>query len=399
MTHTDLANQIAAFKRSLTDRNHALRHAFIDIQGHIKAEADAIQADQAAGRAVIPEIAYATVRDDKVSDATRQAIRRRGAVIVRGVVSESQATDWNAEIIAYAERNGFYAQAEAARGAGRPQMLSLYWSRPQIAARQAPALAETRRFLNRLWRFDGAGIDPDLECSYADRVRHREPGDTTLTLAPHIDGGAAERWLAPGFQQLYAPIFAGDRRAYDPFDGRHRESANAMPSLLVCSMFRTWQGWTALTPQGPGDGTLQLAPIADGMAYMLLRALQTDVPDARLPGADPGRGLWPDAEWHAPLLDGLVSIPAVAPGDTVWWHCDLVHGVEPVHDGTAESNVLYIPAAPACARNRAYLETQKTAFEAGRSAPDFRPEHYETAYPDRATPADLTPLGRRQMGY
>ena len=399
MTQTDFADQITAFKRSLADRKDDLRRAFVDLEDHIKAEADAILADRAAGRAIIPEVGYADIRDGKVGETTRAAIRRRGAVIVRGVFSEAQATDWNAEIIGYAARNGFYAQAAPARGAGRPQMLSLFWSRPQIAARQAPALAETRRFLNRLWRFDGAGIDPDHECAYADRVRRREPGDRTLTLGPHIDGGAVERWLEPGFQRLYAPVLAGDWRAFDPFDGRQRGSANATPSLLVCSMFRTWQGWTALTPQGPGDGTLQLVPVAHGMTYMLLRALQADAPDDRLPGAEPGRGLWPDPDWHAALLAGLVSVPAVGPGDTVWWHCDLVHAVEPVHDGTAESNVLYIAAAPDCAKNRAYLERQKATFETGRSAPDFRPEDYEAGYPDRATPADLTPPGRRQMGY
>lgn len=399
MTHANLAELITAFKRSLAEHKDVLRQAFVEVEGHIKAEVDAILADRAAGRAVIPEIGYADIRDGKASEATKAAIRRRGAVIVRGVFSEAQATEWNAEVIGYAERNGFYARAGAALGAGRPQMLSLFWSRPQIAARQAPALAETRAFLNNLWRFDGAGIDPDHECAYADRVRRREPGDRTLTLGPHIDGGAVERWLAPGFQRLYAPVLAGDWQAFNPFDGRRRDTANATPSLLVCSMFRTWQGWTALTPQGPGDGTLQLVPVAHGMTYMLLRALQSDAPENHLPGADPGRGLWPDPDWHPALLAGLISIPAVGPGDTVWWHCDLVHAVEAVHDGAGESNVFYIAAAPHCAKNRAYLEKQKSAFLAGRSAPDFRPEHVETAYPDRAKPTDLTDLGRRQMGF
>ena len=56
-------------------------------------------------------------------------------------------------------------------------------------------------------------------------------------------------------------------------------------------MFRTFQGWTALTRQGQGDGTLQLIPIANSMVYMLLRALQDDVPDNELCGAKPGRAL------------------------------------------------------------------------------------------------------------
>jgi uncharacterized protein DUF1479 len=42
----------------------------------------------------------------------------------------------------------------------------------------------TRRFLNRLWnatRADGTPeFDPDRQCNYADRLRRREPGDTSL---------------------------------------------------------------------------------------------------------------------------------------------------------------------------------------------------------------------------
>jgi hypothetical protein len=41
-------------------------------------------------------------------------------------------------------------------------------------------------------------------------------------------------------------------------------------------MFRTYQGWAALTRQGPKDGTLRLIPIAEGIAGVLLRALQDD---------------------------------------------------------------------------------------------------------------------------
>ncbi|NBX05826.1 MAG: DUF1479 domain-containing protein, partial [Betaproteobacteria bacterium] len=33
------------------------------------------------------------------------------------------------------------------------------------------------------------------------------------------------------------------------------------------------------------------------------------------------------------------------------------------------------------------------------SSPDFAPENYEVDFVGRATPADLTPLGLRQMGF
>jgi hypothetical protein len=164
-------------------------------------------------------------------------------------------------------------------------------------------------------------------------------------------------------------------------------------------MFRTYQGWTALTPQGPNDGTLKLIPIAGGIAYMLLRALQDDVPEDSLCGAEPGRALSAMPQWHGALMPALVSIPHVEPGDTVWWHPDLVHAVEDEHKGRGYSNVMYIGAAPWCEKNAAYLRRQGHAFLRGESAPDFAAENYEANYHGRATPDDLSLLGKRQMGF
>lgn len=69
-------------------------------------------------------------------------------------------------------------------------------------ARQDPKLAETRAFFNHLWRYEGM-FDPDCECTYADRVRRRQPGDETLGLSPHMDAGTVERWIDPGYQRVY----------------------------------------------------------------------------------------------------------------------------------------------------------------------------------------------------
>jgi hypothetical protein len=133
-------------------------------------------------------------------------------------------------------------------------------------------------------------FNPALRCTYADRVRRRQRGQD-LGLSPHMDAGTVERWIDPGYQQVYANIFAGDWRGYDPFDATHRLQTHEIPSPAVCSMFRTYQGWTALTRQGPRDGTLRLIPIAEGIAYVLLRALQDDVDEVDLCGAAPGRAL------------------------------------------------------------------------------------------------------------
>jgi hypothetical protein len=217
-------------------------------------------------------------------------------------------------------------------------------------------------------------------------------------LSAHCDGGSVERWLDHEFRQVYRHVFSGDWRSYDAFDAAWRTQVNEIPSPAVCSMFRTFQGWTALTAQGPGDGTLQLIPIANAMVYVLLRALQDDVPDDDLCGALPGRALSLTDQWHSVLQPALSSIPLMQPGDTVFWHSDVIHAVEDEHKGSGWSNVMYIAATPGCAKNDAYLARQLPAFLEGKSPPDFPEDHFEVDFNGRATVGDLSDQGRRQIG-
>jgi len=402
----DVRDQIIAFKRKLAPRREALKHAYAEAKDYVKRAVDIVLRETAAVRAVVPELDYADIKNNTVPEAIRQSIRKTGCAVVRGVFPASVARDWFAEVGEYLETN-HYEELEvekrsldkyfSALKAGKPQVFNVYWSRPQVMARQDARLAETRAFLDRLWKYEGV-FNPDRQCTYADRVRRRQPGDKTLGLSPHMDAGTVERWIDPGYQQVYENIFSGDWRGYDPFDAAHRLKTREIPSPAVCSMFRTYQGWTALTRQGPNDGTLRLIPIAEGIAYVLLRALQDDVGEADLCGAAPGRALGVSPEWHPDLIAGLVPIPEVMPGDTAFWHTDICHAVGDEHAGSEYASVIYIGSAPDCPKNRAYLPKQRQAFLQGRSAPDFATMDFEVDFRGRATEGDLTDLGRAQMG-
>ena len=409
MTNTafDVRDRIVAFKRSLAPRREALKRAYADVTGHIRRAVETILSDVAAQRPVVPEISYADIKRNNVPDVSRQAIRKAGCVVVRGVFPASLAREWFTQIGEYLEANHYEEREVEKRSldkyfsalkAGKPQIFNVYWSKPQVMARQDAKLAEARRFLDGLWKYEGA-FNPDKQCAYADRVRRRQPGDKTLGLSPHMDAGTVERWIDPGYQKVYEQVFTGNWRGYDPFDATHRLETQEIPSPAVCSMFRTYQGWTALTQQGPRDGTLRLIPIAAGISYVLLRALQDDVAEEDLCGATPGRALSVTREWHPDLVEGLVSIPEVMPGDAVFWHTDICHAVGDEHAGREYASVLYIGSAPDCSKNRAYLPKQKDAFIAGRSAPDFAAMDFEVDFAGRATEKDLTDLGRAQMGF
>ena len=405
-----LPDLIRQKKRQVRSQIGDVDKVLAEIEADFAAEVTDIASRRARGEAIIPELDFSLIRDGKVSDATKAQIRRHGAAVVRNVFPRAQAEAWNQQIGDYLARNDYLNKA-ATRDAGdryftslksrRPQIFGIYWSKPQMEARQGVPMAETKAFLNHLWRFEHAGkkhFDPDRECTYADRIRRREPGDASLGLSPHMDAGSVERWLDPAYAEVYREVFAGNWRAYDPFDGAFRTETEEIPSPAVCSAFRTFQGWTALTRQGPGDGTLQLLPIARAIAYLLLRPLAKDVPEDDLCGAKPGRALSLVEQWHALLKPAITPIPVVEPGDTVWWHSDIIHAVEDHHKGSGYSNVIYIGAAPYCAKNARYLERQKAAFLAGESAPDFSAENFEVDFGGRATVSDLSELGKRQMG-
>lgn len=55
----------------------------------------------------------------------------------------------------------------------------------------------------------------------------------------------------------------------------------------------------------------------------------------------------------------------------MFWHCDSIHAVEPVHEGTSDSIVFYIPSVPMCDLNVKYIKAQKEAFLEGVPPPDF----------------------------
>jgi len=385
--------------------------AFDAVDARTEVQIRQIESEVAAGETPVPVCDFADVAGGRIDAAMTARIKERGVVIIRNTFEKDRVAGWNDTLMSYVAENDYFEKQKAKEGidqyfatlaSSRPQIFGLYWSKPQMEARTSQELAIARRWLNRLWTYssdNGVEFDPDRECLYADRLRQREPGDNTLGLSPHVDGGSVERWLDPGFRQVYRHLLSGDVASYDPFDAAYRTATREIPSPAVCSMFRTYQGWTALSRQGPGDGTLNLVPIADAMAWVILRALQDDVPEDELCGAAPSRALTIAETYHAKLLRAYVPIPTVEPGDTVWWHPDVIHGVEDRHTGTGYSNVMYIGAAPACDKNERFLAGQRRAFETGESSPDFAAENYEVDFEGRFTPDMLSPLGRAQMGY
>jgi Protein of unknown function (DUF1479) len=405
----NLAEAIRSSKKVLRESVPNYAEVFRQVEAEMRRRVNVIVKERESGEPVIPIVHYSEVKEGAVPTELIAKIKDRGACVVRRTFAPEQAEAWDREIAHYVDENRLDAKlANAAEdkyfgtlASAKPQIYGVYWSRPQVQARQAESLTQVRIFLNKLWKPESEGqrhFNPDETPAYADRIRRRPPGSASLGLSPHVDGGSVERWLDENFRKVYRHVFSGNWENYDPYDAAYRPDAREVASPAVCSMFRTFQGWTALTRQGKGDGTLQLIPIANSMMYVLLRALQDDVPEDELCGAAPGRALSINPQYHSLLIEALSSIPLMEPGDTVFWHSDVVHAVENEHRGSGYSNVMYISSTPGCAKNTAYLARQAPAFLSGRTPPDFAPDDFEVDFVGRGTEIDLTPLGRSQLG-
>ena len=395
-----LRRRIAATGRSVEEVVEVVRRRVADRVAEVVAARE-------AGETAWPEIDYADIAAGTVPAASVDLLRRRGCLVVRGHFDREQAIGWDRKVVDYVESNRFF---ENYRGPGddffgsvgsKPEIYPIYWSSAQMEARQSERMATVQSFLNAQWRSASDGVrwfEPDRDSLYPDRIRRRPPGTDSGGLGTHLDPGTLDLWMTEGNQRAFRHLFDGTVEQYDPWDAAYRTDGPQYPGSTMCSAFRTFQGWTALSDMAHDQGVLHTVPIPEAMAYLMLRPLLSDVPADDMCGVTTNQVFPVNARWHEVLLPALSGIPDVTAGDSVWWHCDMIHSVAPVTDQQGWGNVMYIPAAPWCPRNERYAADVRTAFETGASPSDFPAEDYERDWPDRFAPADLNEIGRRGLG-
>ena len=411
-TPADLPAAIHEIKAALRDRiaasGRSVDEVFAVIERRVRAAVSDIQAARERGETVWPVIEFADIAAGTVRPEQIDLLRRRGCLVVRGHFEREQALRWDRDIVDYVDGNHFF---ENYRGPGddffgsvgsRPEIYPIYWSSAQMGARQSDRMAAVQAFLNSQWRHESEGtrwFEPDRDSLYPDRIRRRPEGADSAGLGTHLDPGTLDLWMTAAYQKAFRHLFDGTVEQYDPWDAAHRTSGPQYPGTTMCSAFRTFQGWTALSDMDHDQGVLHTVPIPEAMGYLMLRPLLDDVPDDDMCGVTVNQVFPAGNKWHPDLIAALSGIPDVRAGDSVWWHCDMIHSVAPVQDQQGWGNVMYIPAAPWCPRNEAYAESVREAFLTGASPSDFPAEDYEKDWPDRFRPEQLNETGRRGLNY
>jgi hypothetical protein len=410
-TPEDLPAAIREVKATLRARiaasGRSVEEVFAVIERRVRDRVDEIVAAKERGESVWPEIDYADISSDAVPAAVLGQVRRRGCLVVRGHFPREQALAWDQGIVDYVESNRFF---ENYRGPGddffgsvgsRPEIYPIYWSSAQMQARQSDRMARVQAFLNGQWISESGGVrwfDAGRDSLYPDRIRRRPPGTDSKGLGTHLDPGTLDLWMTQDYQRAFRHLFDGTVEQYDPWDATYRTAGPQYPGSTMCSAFRTFQGWTALCDMAHDQGVLHTVPIPEAMGYLMLRPLLADVPEDDMCGVTVNQVFPVSREWHEPLLPALTGLPDIQAGDSVWWHCDMIHSVAPVTSQQGWGNVMYIPAAPWCPRNERYAESVHAAFLTGMSPSDFPAEHYERDWDNRTRLTDLNPTGRRGLG-
>lgn len=302
-------------------------------------------------------------------------------MILRNVVSEEQASAWEAQLKDYTQRH----KSVGGYPVNNPQNWSLWWTPAQVQIRSHPRVLQAMDCVSQLWHVSDHTLPVDLasQVVYPDRFRIRYPSrEAEYTLPAHLDSGAIERWEDVENRENYRAIFEGDWEKWDGWAADRR--VNAVSDLYgieaACSCWRSLQGWLSMSHTGTGEGTLRLLPnLKASVAYSMLRPLfhareEYDDTQPTFPGSRPGGTQFlPTDETHPHLRmeKSIVGIPPVKPGDYVFWHCDLIHMVDRYHPGVRDSSVSYNGCNPLTPYNIESLIGVRDAFQQAVPPRDF----------------------------
>ncbi|KAK6361383.1 hypothetical protein TWF730_005116 [Orbilia blumenaviensis] len=368
------------------------------------------------GNEIIPICSAEYIVENGFSSDEQEWIKRTGCAIVRGVIPRKEADMLYTEMHQYISDNRDRIKAWPAE---TPSMYEIYDSPAQNAIRSHPNHLRLQKLLNGLWH-DKSGETSSDPLIYYDGVRDRPPKQVFLGLGPHIDAGSLSRWAAPTYRKVYQSIFCGHPENHDAWDLEVRKDAvqDLFKAPSHSSVFRAFQGWTALTPSKAREASILLYPnVATTIAYLLLRPFfnppkdEADIMDATkwtfnesgccFPGTEKEESqyLSRSSHPHLRLEECMMHVPDIQAGDTVWWHSDLCHAVDPEHGGAQNASVAFIAAVPTTEMTKTYIKQQLLDGLAGRQPSDSQGKVNETLLKGYQGHGSLSEDARRAFGY
>lgn len=127
------------------------------------------------GPKAIPEVEFSEVQRNggRIPEGLEETVRRTGCVILRGVVSVEEASNWEKSLKSYTKKHPNVAGYPI----HDPQNFSLFWTPAQVQIRSHPRVLEAMDAVSQLWHVsdDEKLFDFSTQVVYADRFRIRHP--------------------------------------------------------------------------------------------------------------------------------------------------------------------------------------------------------------------------------
>jgi hypothetical protein len=159
---TDIPAAIRAAKAELRTQIGDYQEVFAEAA--MRREVTEIAARRERGEEVWPVVQFADVAASTVPPETVATIRRHGCAVVRGTFPRERAAAWDAELVSYLDDNDFMSRYRyldngefSGLAAGKPSIYPIYWSGPQMQAREDANMAAVRCFLNGFWQHESEG--------------------------------------------------------------------------------------------------------------------------------------------------------------------------------------------------------------------------------------------------
>ena len=132
-------------KIKLKKLSHNYKINFENIEKKILIDVEEVEKLKIQNKKIIPEINYQNIKNKLINNEVVNLVKKRGCVVIRNVFEKEKVIKWNREIEQYIDENNYYEDQKEKAGldqyfsdlqSGKTQIFGLYWSKPQIEARQ-----------------------------------------------------------------------------------------------------------------------------------------------------------------------------------------------------------------------------------------------------------------------
>ncbi len=359
----------------------------------------------------VPEVRSSHIVGGKIPTYVAKQLNRRGLLVVREALPKPFSQRFCNELIDYALNNHIWSRP--------PNVYDFNWSQAQVEALMHPRMNAIVSTLNSFWHIERHSSQYGRKLQHVDMNRHTMISNGAFVGKPcspfgpnpAMKGPGLRRWTNPLSPELYRRIFEGDYYQWDAFDATYRipqvvnneksqgggEALDADPGPFV-----PWHGFISLSHWPEQGQTLRIVPMLRvGVSFVLLRPFFDDVDPVNdmMLGASNNSHLEITKEFHGQLLNALVPLPPLYPGDAVFWHPDLIIADGDTAGGEEAAVVpvdrsyagIFFSSMPLCAGNARYAVSGREHFL-------YNENEAENAFSGKATMDDLTHLGRCVFG-